>query len=249
MGGREKKLVGGGERSRFGALGSVGPMNRRQFVARELGRIGNAEYAQAMAAYMKTDMPFFGVKRPDRDPIFKEMMNRYPVTSRREYEAAVREMWAEPHREQKYFAIGIARAVPEYITPPSLPLYRKLIVEGAWWDFVDDVSSRLVGKLLLDSRARIAPVMEKWIDHRDMWIRRSALLAHLRHKADTDEATLFDHCLRRSSETEFFIRKAIGWVLREYAKTAPDAVADFVLANRDSWSGLTFREATKHLDV
>ena len=62
-----------------------------------------------MAAYMKTDMPFFGVKRPDRDPIFKEMMLRYPVATRREYDKAVKELWAQPHREEKYFAIGLAR--------------------------------------------------------------------------------------------------------------------------------------------
>ncbi len=224
-------------------------MDRTEFVARELGKLANAENATAMAAYMKTDMPFFGVKRPDRDPIFKEMMLRYPVATRREYEAAVKELWAQPHREEKYFAIGLARKASDYITPPSLPLYRKLVVEGAWWDFVDEVATNLVGRLLFDNRSKIAPVMERWIDDPNMWLRRTALLAHLKHKGSTDESTLFDHCLRRAHEPEFFIRKAIGWALREYAKTSPDIVADFVMANRAAWSGLTFREATKHLDV
>lgn len=224
-------------------------VNRVDFVAAELAKAGNAEDARAMAAYMKTDMPFFGVKRPQRDPIFKEMMSRFPVTSRPEYESAVRQLWEQPHREEKYFAIGVARAVPKYITRPSLPLYRSLIVEGAWWDFVDDVSSRLVGKLLLDDRAAIAPTMAKWVEHRNMWLRRSSLLAHLRHRDATDEATLFEHCLRLAHEQEFFIRKAIGWVLREYSKTAPDHVRDFVLANRERWSGLSFREATKYVDL
>lgn len=224
-------------------------MDRADFVAAELGKLRNAEDAKAMAAYMKTDMPFFGVKRPASEPIFREMMALYPVTTRDEYESGVRQLWSAPHREEKHFALRLANAVPRYITPTSLPLYRQLIVEGAWWDFVDDVSSRLVGKLLLDNRPRIAPVMEKWVDHNDMWLRRSALLVHLRHKDATDQATLFDHCLRRSHETEFFIRKAIGWVLRQYARTAPKAVAEFVTSHRDSWSGLTYREATKHLDV
>ncbi|NND02365.1 MAG: DNA alkylation repair protein [Acidimicrobiia bacterium] len=224
-------------------------MERIEFVRRELGKVANAENAKAMAAYMKTDMPFFGVKRPERDSIFKEMTRRYPVETRREYDKAVKELWSQPHREEKYLAIAVARKASDFITPPSLPLYRKLIVEGSWWDFVDDVAANLVGPLLLDHRPRFAPVMERWIDDRDMWIRRSALLAHLKHKAATDEETLFDHCLRRAAEPEFFIRKAIGWVLREYAKTAPEAVAEFVLANRDVWSGLTFREATKHLSL
>lgn len=233
----------------YAALGSVGLMNRLEFVAKELGKLADAENAKAMAAYLKTDMPFFGVKRPQRDPILKEMMRRYPVTTRREYELGVKELWARPHREEKYLAIALARAVPRYVTPPSLPLYRKLIVEGAWWDFVDDVAVNLVGALLASHRQRLAPVMERWIDHSNMWLRRSALLAHLKHRAATDEAVLFDHCVRLAPEKEFFIRKAIGWVLREYAKTAPEAVAEFVVAHRDALSGLTFREATKHLDL
>jgi 3-methyladenine DNA glycosylase AlkD len=224
-------------------------MDRVAFVSAELAALANPDHAVAMAAYMKTDMPFFGVKRPDCSRIFKEAMRRYPVATRADYVRGVHEFWARPHREEKYMAVSLARAVPRYVSPPSLPLYRKLIVEGAWWDFVDDVAAHLVGTLLLEHRERIAPVMGEWIDHSDMWLRRSALLAHLRHKDQTDEATLFDHCLRRAAEREFFIRKAIGWVLRQYARTAPDSVREFVLEHRDAWSGLTFREATKHLDV
>jgi len=222
-------------------------MDRVEFVSTELAALANPENASGMATYLKTDMPFFGVKRPDCSRIFKEAMRRYPVATRAEYERGVRDLWARPQRETKSMAIFLARAVPRYISPPSLPLYRKLIAEGAWWDFVDEVAAHLVGTLLLEHRDRIAPVMEEWIDHPDMWLRRSALLAHLRHKDKTDEATLFDHCLRRAGEREFFIRKAIGWVLRQYARTAPDAVRGFVLAHHDVWSGLTFREATKHL--
>ena len=222
-------------------------MDRVEFVSAELAALANPENAAAMAAYLKTDMSFFGVKRPDCSRIFKEAMQRYPVATRFDYERGVRALWAQPHREEKYMAIFLARAVPQYISPPSLPLYRKLIVEGAWWDFVDEVAAHLVGALLLGHRERVAPIMEEWIDHSDMWLRRSALLAHLRHKGQTDEATLFDHCLRRAHESEFFIRKAIGWVLRQYARTAPDAVRAFVVEHRDAWSGLTFREATKHL--
>jgi 3-methyladenine DNA glycosylase AlkD len=224
-------------------------MDRVDYVAAELAALANPQNAAAMAAYLKTDMAFFGVKRPDCSRIFKEAMRRYPVATRVDYERGVRELWSQPHREEKYIAVFLARAVPRYISPPSLPLYRRLIVEGAWWDFVDEIASHLVGTVLLEHRERVAPVMEQWIDHRDMWLRRSALLAHLGHKEQTDEATLFDPCLRRAAEKEFFIRKAIGWVLRQYARTAPEAVTDFVLANRDVWSGLTFREATKHLAV
>lgn len=224
-------------------------VDRYQFVAKELAKVGDPEDAKAMAAYMKTDMPFFGVKRPARNPIFKEMMQRYPVETRRDYNEAVTTMWRRPHREEKYFAIHIARAVPAYITPPSIPMYKRMVVDGAWWDFVDDIAAHLIGPVLLNYRVRTKPTLEKWIDDRNMWVRRTALLAHLKHKEHTDAATLFDHCLRRAHETEFFIRKAIGWVLRQYAYTDPEAVTRFVMDNRQAWSGLTFREATKHLDV
>ena len=91
------------------------------------------------------------------------------------------------------------------------------------------------------------PKLDRWIDDRNLWIRRTAILSQLKHKGGTDRDQLFGYCLRRAGEKEFFIRKAIGWALREYAKTEPDAVRAFALEHREQLSGLSFREATKHL--
>ncbi len=157
------------------------------------------------------------------------------------------ELWSQPHREEKYLAIGLARAHRDYQTIGSMPLYRRLVVEGAWWDLVDDVAVQLVGAVWLRDRARTTPIMRRWIDDDDRWLRRSAILGQIKHKTDTDEDLLFEFCLARAHEEDFFIRKAIGWALREYAKTAPVAVRAFVDAHRKAWSGLTYREATKHL--
>ena len=96
-------------------------------------------------------------------------------------------------------------------------------------------------------RTEMRPSLDSWIDDADLWIRRSALLAHVKHKALTDTRQLFAHCLRVAGEPEFFIRKAIGWVLREYAKTDLEAVARFLEEHRDELSGLSYREASKHL--
>jgi 3-methyladenine DNA glycosylase AlkD len=211
--------------------------------------LADAEHAEAMAAYLKTDMPFYGIKTPMRVPAYREVRRQCKPTTDDEYGYAVRAFWQLPHREEKHVAIRLARDYRRFITSTHIDLYRHLIVDGAWWDFVDSIAAGCVGAVLLGERAVVAPIMEEWVESEEMWLRRSALLAHLSHKGETDVDTLFDHCLRLAHEKEFFIRKAIGWVLREYAKTDPDAVRSFVLEHRDRWSGLTFREATKHLEV
>ncbi len=202
-----------------------------------------------MAAYLKTDMPFYGVQKRGRTEIFREMKKRFPIEDNDTYRAAILALWAQPHREEKYFAIGIAKRYPVFIGYQNLDIYRQLIVEGAWWDLVDDVAISCVGIVHRDEREVMAPVIEEWVDDEFMWLRRTSLISPIKHKADTDHETLFAHCLRRAHEKEFFIRKAIGWTLREYAKTEPDRVRGFLLENRERWSGLSFREASKHLDV
>jgi 3-methyladenine DNA glycosylase AlkD len=175
------------------------------------------------------------------------MVGRFPIASRADYMAAVRALWTRPHREEKYCAIRLAVDYPQYVTIGSVPLYRQMIIEGGWWDFVDDIAARLVGNVLLNDRARMHPKLDRWIDDPNMWIRRTAILSQLKHKAATDQDQLFGYSLKRADEKEFFIRKAIGWALREYAKTQPGTVRAFALEHRERLSGLSFREATKHL--
>lgn len=217
------------------------------FVAKSLVALADADRAERMAAYMKTEMPFYGVSVPDTKPILRELCRRFPVGSNEEYRAAVGVLWAQKHREEKHLAIRVARRYQTWIRSENFDLYERVIVEGAWWDFVDDTAINLVGHTLLHERTSLAPVMEVWIDDDNMWRRRTALISQLKHKDETEADVLFDFCLRRAHETEFFIRKAIGWALREYAKTDPIAVRSFVEDHRDLWSGLTYREAMKHL--
>ncbi|MEA2024078.1 MAG: DNA alkylation repair protein [Actinomycetota bacterium] len=219
------------------------------FVADRLAAVADPKKAGPMAAYMKTDMPFHGVQKAGRAPILRDAVKRFPPSNRDDYRSAVLALWGRPYREEKYLAIGYARAFPRYITLSSVPLYRRMIVEGAWWDLVDETAIHLVGLVLLHQRAAMTPKIEAWIDDRDMWLRRTSILAQIGHKADTDTDLLFDACERRMHETGFFIRKAIGWALRDYAKADAAAVTDFVTAHRDGLSGLSYREATKHLDL
>lgn len=207
----------------------------------------NPEKAGGMQAYMKTEMPFYGVQKAGRTPILRHLAKEYPPEDRDEYEELVLALWDLPHREEKYLAQGLATKHKQFIVPDSLPLYRRMIVEGAWWDFVDEVATHMIRPLVINYSNETWPIVDPWIDDEDMWLRRTAIICQVGAKENTDADRLFRFCEQRMHEKEFFIRKAIGWALREYAKTAPDAVARFAEANRDSLSGLSFREATKHI--
>jgi 3-methyladenine DNA glycosylase AlkD len=217
------------------------------FVTTALTAQANPEKAAGMQAYMKTDMPFYGVQKPARVPIARQLVKEFAPTNHDEYTALVLGLWDLPHREEKYLALDVAEHFLSFVDGTSLPLYRRLIVEGAWWDFVDEVATHLVGHLVVHGPRENWPEVDTWIDQPDMWLRRSVIICQVGAKERTDPARLFAFCEARIEEKEFFIRKAIGWSLREYAKTDPEAVAKFAMNNRDRLSGLSFREATKHI--
>ena len=218
-----------------------------RYVTAQLKRLADPARARTMAAYMKTAQPFFGVPTPARVAMLKQMGARFAPADQKSYARSVLALWKLPHREEQYCAIAFARRYEQFITPVSLPLYERMIREGAWWDFVDEIAANLVGAVYGNFRAQTRPIIERWIDDEHMWIRRTAILSHLRHKHETDAAQLFEHCTKRAHESEFFIRKAIGWALREYSKTDPRAVRTFLTKNRKSLSNLSYMEGSKHL--
>jgi len=223
------------------------PADLVRFVQARLKAAGDRAQVAPMQAYLKTQMPFYGVQRPAQVTIFREMARRFVPRNRRAYEAGVRALWALPHREEKYAAIDYAMAHRGLITAASLGLYERLVREGAWWDLVDTIAVVLVGQTLVNERPTVRRVIQRWIDDPDLWVRRTALLAHNRHKHKTDQKQLFSHCLRRAPEKEFFIRKAIGWALRQYSYSNPAAVRQFLRTHRDRLSPLSFREAARQL--
>ena len=218
-----------------------------RYVTAELKRLADPAKAPAMAAYMKTAQPFFGVSTPVRTAMLKQIGDQFAPPDQKSYTRAVMALWKLPHREERYCAITFARRYEQFITSESLPLYERMIREGAWWDFVDEIAVNLVGTVYGNFRAQTRPLIEQWIDDEHMWIRRTALLSHLKHKRETDAAQLFKHCLKRADESEFFIRKAIGWALREYSKTNPRAVRAFLKTNRKQLSNLSYTQGSKHL--
>ena len=219
----------------------------RAMVGEELARVANPAKAPDMQAYMKTDMSFYGVQGPGREQILRKLLEDFPPADREEYEDLVLGLWDLPHREEKYLALGVAGRYRRFIVPDSLPLYRRLIVEGAWWDLVDEVATHMVRRLVVEHPGEVWSVVDTWIGHGDMWLRRSAIICQVGAKEHTDADRLFRFCEQRAYEKEFFIRKAIGWALREYAKVRPEAVAGFITEHREGLSGLSYREAAKHI--
>ena len=216
-------------------------------VEKRLLALADADKALEMAAYMKTDMPFYGVQKPDRIKILRELKAEFEPATQAEYESAIKALWKRKHREEKYIAINYATLFPQFMTPAVMPLCEQIIRQGQWWDFVDSITIDTIAAVLRKYPTDTRPMIDAFSDDDDFWIRRAALLAQLNHKKATSHHHLFAYIEKMSAEKEFFIRKAIGWALREYSKSEPERVVRFLQKNKNRLSPLSVREGSKHL--
>ncbi|MDJ0384859.1 DNA alkylation repair protein [Streptomyces sp. G-G2] len=202
--------------------------------------------APAMAAYMKDIGPFLGIARPRRRALAKAVTKDTAPPAESDCAALALHCWLLPEREYRYFAVDYLRRHVTHCGPGFLPVVRHLIVTEPWWDTIDALAAHTVGPLVAAGPGPAA-VMDEWIGDENLWIARTALLHQLRYKGATDADRLFAYCLRQAGHPDLFIRKAIGWCLREYAKTDPAAVRAFVAERREQLSPLSVREALKNL--
>ncbi len=205
--------------------------------------------APAMQQYMKSEMPFRGVRFPGVRRLCRTVFTSHRLEDRAEWEATVRELFDNAtHREERYAALGLIghRYYRDWLTAETLPLLQHVIATGAWWDLVDDASHR-VGDVLLADRVCAELVIRSWQTHESLWLRRSSIICQLGHRDSTDSALMTDAIVANLDDRDFFIRKAIGWALREYGKSEPAWVLDFVTTYVDRLSPLSKREALKHL--
>ncbi len=201
--------------------------------------------APAMEKYMLNQFPFFGIKAPDRRKLLSEFVkiNGYPDPPA--LEEVVQRLWNMEERELHYAGMEIA-ARKQFLNDESRTgLYRQMITTKSWWDTVDFIAANLAGPWLRIYPHSIRPVTGEWMDSGNMWLQRSALLFQLRYREKTDTELLFQYIEKLSGSGEFFIRKAIGWALREYSKTDPILVEQFT--NSHKLSGLSRREALKNI--
>jgi 3-methyladenine DNA glycosylase AlkD len=203
----------------------------------------------AAQAYMKSSTPSLGVRVPEVRRAAKAAAAAYPLESAEELRETVLDLWRRAeYREERYAAIDLTGLRLVAGDLGMLPVYEEIIRTGASWDFVDGVAHRICA-LLQAHREELTPVVLAWSADVDFWFRRASITAQLAAKSSTDTGLLATVIEANMADAEFFIRKAIGWALREYAKTDPAWVMDFVERNGQSLSPLSRREAVKNLPV
>jgi 3-methyladenine DNA glycosylase AlkD len=216
-----------------------------------LTTLADPQRAVQQQAYMKSTLPFAGVSMPVLRKTSREIFADHPLPSAQAWLDTIEYIWLHAqYREQRHAAIELL-LWPKYkkiwLNPDALPLIRRLIESGAWWDYVDTLASNALGGLLAAFPQALNPIVRSWSRDPNLWIRRAAILAQLKFGPDTDEKLLL-HCIEGSIEdSDFFARKAIGWALRQYAKTSPDAVITYVKTNETRMSPLSKREALRIL--
>lgn len=211
-----------------------------------LFRLADSATAAEMQAYMRTDQPFYGVKSKPRGAVFAQAKREFPIKTATEYRRVIFTLWRGTYREEMYLALDVAEGFRAFRSLESWPTYVELVHTAPWWDTLDWIAGKIVGPLVLQHR-ELEAYLVVWRESPSMWVRRASLLAHLKHKVQTNRDLLAETILLLASEEEFFIRKAIGWVLREYAKSNPFWVSEFVAGHADELSSLSRREALKHI--
>ena len=199
-----------------------------------------------MRSYMRDQFDFLGVKSAARRKAVGSLVRPLRSADGAEVLAFAAQCWAAPEREIQYVAADVLVANAGRLGLDDLPTIVDLVLSKSWWDTVDVLGPRVVGSIVKDEPDGWATV-DRWIDEDEMWLARCAILQQLHYREDTDADVLFGRCRRRADDPEFFIRKAIGWALRQYARFDPDAVRRFVEDHRSGLSTLSVREATKHL--
>jgi len=206
----------------------------------------NAENQQQMEAYMRNLFPFHGIKAPVRKQLIKELVSAYKPFLQEHIRAVVLELYTFPQREYQYTAMELLQKfLNKKYQKTDHTLITQLIITHSWWDSVDFLAKHVFGKYLLQFPDQKRALLDSYTESDNMWLNRAAILFQLGYKNQTDEAELFKQCTKHKDSDEFFIQKAIGWALREYAKVNPKAVLNFV--ENTKLKELSKREAIRRL--
>ena len=202
--------------------------------------------AVQMEAYMRNKFSFYGLKSPLRKTLQKEIIKETAYPDINDIEYIVSSFWNSAQRELQYFAMELLQKNIKKFDESIIDFLEGLIVKKSWWDTIDFIAPNLVGKLFLDNKKLRDKYIVKWINSDNFWLKRSAIIHQLRYKEKTDFTLLKELIYLTKDEDEFFIRKAIGWALREYSKRFPDEVKQFI--GSTSLKPLSVREGLKHIN-
>ena len=205
----------------------------------------NRDNAAAMKKYMREQFDYFGIKMNDRRDLCKLYMNSRPLPEGKELRDLVGELWQMPERDFQYFAVELMMKCKKQWKDSDIKLFEKMITQKSWWDTVDFIANQLVGPWLKNNPEQIMSITGKWNKSDNIWLQRMSLLFQLKYKKETDTTLLFGYIRNLSGSEEFFVQKAIGWVLREYSKTDAVAVKKFISEN--TLKPLSRREGMKKI--
>ena len=227
-------------------------MNHKEYTAlvvEQLSASANPQRAIEMKAYLRHQFEFLGIQTPIRRELSKNLP-KLPKDPEMILQIA-KSLWRKPEREYRYVACDLLSQHANILSIEHLPAIKKLLQTDSWWETVDSLSSAISDIVLKEKRSDqpSQSVMDGWVLDSDFWVRRSAMIHQLGWKTNTDTDRLSCYALQLANESEFFIRKAIGWAFRDYAKCNPEFVARFMKKNGAVFSNLSVREATKNLSI
>jgi 3-methyladenine DNA glycosylase AlkD len=205
----------------------------------------NAVKAVGMEKYMKNLFPFLGISSPERKLICKELLAKKYLPEKSEAINFSKILWNKNEREFQYVAMDLLDKYKKELEENDIVWIEELIVTKSWWDTVDFLATHLAGEYFKKHKNKIDLVTNQWNNSDNIWLQRSSLLFQLKYKQNTNSFLLEQYILNLKGSKEFFIRKSIGWVLREYSKTNPAWVIQFLRKNE--LSNLSVREASKYL--
>ena len=219
-------------------------------IREKLREVADPARAPGMRAYMKSEMPYLGVSAVPLRRVCRDLFNGLAWDDAEAWQADVLAIWRRAEfREERHAAIELTglRVARPFHDLSTLPMYEEMIVTGAWWDYVDIIAAHRLSAILQRQGAAMKREMLGWSTNANMWKRRSAILCQLKAKEQTDLEFLYA-CIEPSLDSqEFFLRKEIGWALRQYAWTDPEEVRRYVARNKERLSGLSRREALKNI--
>lgn len=202
------------------------------------------EKAPQMAAYMKNKFPFLGIQKPQRQQLTKEFIKEAKKGKTVDWDT-VSMLWNLPEREFQYLAVDYLIALKDYIKAEDIERIEKLITTKSWWDTVDAIASIIVGQICRNYPELIESHIMEWAVSSNIWLVRTAILFQLKYKENTNINLLSKIIMENSEQKEFFITKAIGWVLREYSKTNKEWVREFI--GNNALQPLSIKEGSKYI--
>lgn len=205
----------------------------------------DARVAPDMEAYMRNQFRFLGLKKPVREELLRPYFRDFTHLDARLWPELIRQLWDSPYRELQYAGMELCRKRKKDFEPEHLRLFVYMICRDSWWDTVDFIASNLVGELLRKHPELTGNTVNEWSNSGNLWLQRTSILFQLKYGKATDQKLLFSLCTRFAGEQDFFMRKAIGWALRQYSKVEPQAIRDFL--KNTALSPLSRKEASKYI--